>query len=131
MTKAKSKIAPLKTASDETFGERLARLRKEKGMAQIELAEKAGIIRAILADYERGKIRLNAEIICRFAEILDITTDELLGVKRSAKTDAHSGDKLPLKLVRRVKKIELLPSLPQKALLRTIDGFLRGEGVGV
>ncbi len=128
-TKAKNKLPPLKLASNETFGERLARLRKEKGLSQIELAEQVGTVRAVLADYERDKVRLNAEMICRLAAALDVTTDEFLGVKRSVKADAHNGDKLPLKLVRRIKRIEQLPSLQQRVLLRTIDGFLRGEGV--
>ncbi len=130
MTKRKKKLPPLKLASDETFGERLSRLRKERGLTQVELAEQVGIIQSIMTDYERGKLRLNAEMICRFARVLAVSTDELLGMKRAMPAAAVvSHDKLPLRLIRRIQKIERLPTVKQKALLQTIDGFLRGEGV--
>lgn len=83
-----------------------------------------------MTDYERGKIRLNAEMICRFAQVLSLTTDELLGMKRSEHADAYSSDKLPLRLVRRIKKIEMLPTGQQKTLLQTIDVFLHSAGIG-
>ena len=43
----------------ETVGQRLARLRKERGWTQVELAERVGIIQALVSDYERDKLRLN------------------------------------------------------------------------
>jgi transcriptional regulator with XRE-family HTH domain len=113
--------------SDETFGKRLARFRKERGLTQVELAAKVGTIQTLVADYERDKLRLNAEMICRFARAMDVSSDVLLGLKRSdsesAFTEGENG--LSLKLVRRIKKIDLLPSPKQKVLLQTIDVFLR------
>jgi hypothetical protein len=50
-------------------------------------------------------------------------------MKRSTPVTMPVHEKLPLRLVRRIQKIERLPTLKQKALLQTIDGFLRGEGV--
>lgn len=107
----------------ETFGQRLARLRKERGWTQQELAERAGIIQALISDYERDKLRLNAEIIVRFANALEITTDELLqpqGKKVSLRR------KPSLRVQRRLEKIEKLPPHQQNYLLKTIDGFLKG-----
>jgi transcriptional regulator with XRE-family HTH domain len=56
----------------------LARHRKERGFTQKELAAKTGLIQALISDYERGKLRLNSEMILRFATALEISTDELL-----------------------------------------------------
>ena len=45
---------------------------------QIELAEKTGMVQTLVSDYERGKLRLNADMILRFATALEISTDALL-----------------------------------------------------
>jgi hypothetical protein len=66
-------------------------------------------------------------MVVRFALALGVSSDELLGVP-SRKTPAPKA-RLSLKLVRRLQKIEQLPSTQQKSLLQTIDGFLRGVGI--
>jgi transcriptional regulator with XRE-family HTH domain len=105
---------------DESLGERLARLRKERGFTQKELAAKTGLIQALISDYERGKLRLNAEMILRFTTALEISTDELLqpgcGPKPARKPSR--------KVLRRLEQIETLPSPQQTVLLKTIDTFL-------
>ena len=57
---------------EETFGQRLARLRKAKGYTQVELADKMGIIQVLISDYERDKLRPYHEVIINFAKALDI-----------------------------------------------------------
>jgi transcriptional regulator with XRE-family HTH domain len=107
----------------ETFGQRLARLRKERGFTQVEIAERVGIIQALVSDYELDKLRLNAEMVVRFASSLEITTDELLKPKDSK---APLRRKPSLRMLRRLEKIESLPAHLQTTLLKTIDTFLRG-----
>ena len=41
------------------------------------MAERIGITQILLSDYERGKLRLNADMIVRFANALDVTDDLL------------------------------------------------------
>jgi len=115
------KMAPRKTGK-ETFGTRLARLRKERGLTQVELAEKMDIIQVLVSDYERDKLRPYHEMIVRFARTLDVSADELLGLKPSN----NSSDSTSLKVLRRMKRIEALPASQQKVLFRTIDTFLKG-----
>jgi len=107
---------------DETFGQHLARLRKNKGYTQVELAEKLGVIQVLISDYERDKLRPYHEMVIRFAQALEVSTDELLGFK--APKDKSNG--VSLKILRRVKRIEALPPAQQKILLQTIDTFLKG-----
>ena len=48
------------------FGERVRKLRKQRGWTQVELAERLGIDRSYLADVERGKRNIslvNIELI--------------------------------------------------------------------
>jgi len=114
---------PPANSGGETFGQRLARLRKERGFTQVEIAERVGIIQALVSDYERDKLRLNAEMVVRFAAALEITTDELLKPKGSG---GPLRRKPSLRMLRRLEKIESLPAHQQTTLLKTIDTFLRG-----
>ncbi len=107
---------------DETFGQRLARIRKAKGYTQVALAKKMDLIQVLISDYERDKLRPYHEMIVRFAKALEVSADELLGLTNSK----DKGNGASLKLMRRMKKIEALPLTQQKTLLRTIDTFLKG-----
>ena len=120
-------MPPLKLSSEETFGQRLARFRKERGMTQQALADRVGIIQVLVADYERDKLRLNAEMICRIAIALGISADELLGLKKLAGSAKPGG--LSLRVIRRMRGIESLSLGKQKALFQTIDAFLSSEGI--
>lgn len=108
----------------ESMGQRIARLRKERGYTQVELAEKIGIIQALVSDYERDKLRPHAEMVARFARALDVSADELLGLKKTKANGAIQNRRL----LRRLQKIELLPRRDQEALIRTIDAFLSKGG---
>jgi len=115
---SKLKLMPL-PPSDESPGQRLARLRRERGFTQNELAEKTGLVQTLVSDYERGKLRLNADMILRFSTALEVSTDDLLqpsGPKTLRKPSR--------KVLRRLEQIEKLPARQQLTLLRTIDTFL-------
>jgi hypothetical protein len=62
------------------------------------------------------------EMIVRFAIVLEVSTDQILGLK-PMKGNGYSP---ALKILRRMKKIEDLPSSQQKVLLTAIDNFLKG-----
>ena len=106
---------------NEPIGKRVSRIRREKGYTQTELADKIGINQTHISDYERGKVRLHAEIIIRFAQALNISIDELLGMDKT-KGKSHRPN---LNLHRRLKKIEALPKSQQQILIKTIDTFIK------
>lgn len=114
------KLPPLNGA-EEPLGDRIARLRKERGFSQTELAERIGIIQALVSDYENGKLRLTAEMAVRFAHALEVTTDELLQPKGKQRTLKPSR-----KVLRRLEQIESLPTHQQQTVLKTIDTMLKG-----
>ena len=125
----KSKLTLTPIASDEeSLGQRLARVRKEHGLSQVALAERTGLIQVLVSDYERGKLRIPAEMAIRCADALGVTTDELLQPRK--KSGAEKTTKQPsIRLVRRMEQIESLPLYQQRALLTTIDAFL-GNAAG-
>jgi transcriptional regulator with XRE-family HTH domain len=108
-------------AEQETPGARLARLRRDKGITQIELAERLDITQSVVSDYERDVLRLNSELIMQLIAILGVSADELLGV---AKAPANNAPIKNRRLYRQLQNIEKLPKRDQQALLRTIDAFL-------
>lgn len=120
------KLPPLPLASSEKIGERLARIRKEKGYTQVELAQKIGIIQVLVSDYERGRLRPHADMVVRFALALDVSADELLGLERRKSPPAHV--KQGRRFLRRLEQLARLPKRDQDAILRTIDVFLAARG---
>ena len=70
-----------------------------------------------------GRLRLHAEMVARFALALIVSTDELIELRTRSKPKSRD---LSLKLVRRMRRIEQLPTGQQKALLQTIDNYLKG-----
>ena len=119
-TKSKLKLKPV-DMGEESFGQRLARLRKERGWTQKQIAEKTGLIQELVSNYETDKLRLNADMILRFAELFDVSADELL---RGSKSTLVAKKQPSIKLVRRMEQIEGLPLYQQRVLLSTIDHFL-------
>lgn len=110
----------------ETLGQRVARIRKERGFTQVDLAEKIGLMQNIVSAIERDRLKLSAEMAIRFATALGVGVDELL---QPAKDVVKNGRKPSRKVLRRLEQIEALPPVKQTALLRTIDTFLKGAAV--
>ena len=104
----------------ETIAQRVARLRKERGLTQEEMAGRLGVTQPIVSDYERGALRLHGELIIQLARILDVTADELLGLQPTK----DNGSARNRRIQRRIQQIDKLPKRDQEALLRTIDAFL-------
>lgn len=62
-----------------SIGDRILNLRKELNLNQKELAEKVGITEASLSRYENNLREPKAEIIIRLSNVLNCSTDYLLG----------------------------------------------------
>jgi transcriptional regulator with XRE-family HTH domain len=115
------KLPPLNLGK-ESMGERIRRIRKERGFTQIELAERIGLIQSLVCDYEKDRLRLSAEMAIRFALALEISVDELLCPK-NIKTVSKQPSR---KVLRRLESIESLPTHHQQTVLKTIDTMLKG-----
>ena len=71
----------------ETFGNMVAALRKEKGMTQLELAEKMCVTDKAVSKWERDLSFPDVSSIPKLAEILEVSVDELMQVKTDTKED--------------------------------------------
>lgn len=61
-----------------SIGERIKRLRKEKGLTQQLLAEKSCLEPSNISHIERGATKLSLPSIVSIANALDVTVDDLL-----------------------------------------------------
>ena len=64
----------------ETFGARLAELRKAAGFTQVELAEAIGTSQRMVAYYESTEDYPLARLLRNLSRALGVTADELLGL---------------------------------------------------
>lgn len=112
-----------KTANKATgsLGQRIARLRRDRGLTQVELAERLGVTQPAVSDYENDDTRLPADVAIQIARILGVSADELLGLKEATAGMPGSRNR---RLQRRLQEIEKLPRRDQQALLRTIEAFI-------
>ena len=69
----------------QTLGMMISTLRKEKGMTQLELAEKMGVTDKAVSKWERDLSFPDISSIPKLAEIFEVSVDELMQVKTEAK----------------------------------------------
>ena len=76
----------------EHFFENLKRIRIAKGYSQKEFAEKLGVAKSTYCMYESGTREPNVQTIKRISELLNVPTDELLGLDDESTTIAAHFD---------------------------------------
>lgn len=103
------------------FGKKLADLRRAAGLTQKQLGEKIGVSNRVIYYYESETDYPPAHLIAPLAKALNVSTDELLGVKNIK----QQLDPQYVALWRRLKKIEILPKKDQKALLHYLDALVK------
>ena len=62
-------------------GARIRLLRLEKNMPQRQLAAKIGVDRTSLSSYEHSKRTPDIFILCRMADVFEVSLDDLVGRK--------------------------------------------------
>lgn len=108
---------------EESFGDRLARLRKAAGYSLRALALEIGTSHNMLIYYERNSGSPAAHIAGRLAHALGVSTDQLLGIEKM-RTSSRVRD---TKLWRRFNEVEKLPPTERKPIVQFIDAILEKE----
>jgi transcriptional regulator with XRE-family HTH domain len=103
---------------------RIVKIRKEKGITQVELAKTLGVTQSMVSRIEQGELRLNGEVIIKLAKLYNVTTDELLGLK-PVQNDQPA---ISRRWLRRFQKIEKLSKRDQDGLIQTVDRYLKASG---
>lgn len=103
------------------FGENLRRARMAKGYTQLKLAEISGVSRRAIVHYEKHVKRPAIDKVKKLAGALDISDDELLGIKpvKSKKSE----DDVSYKIMKKVRVIEKLPVRDQNMVFSLINAL--------
>ncbi len=109
----------------ESFGERLARLRKAAGFSQRELATELGISHRVIAYYEGETEHPPTHLLPHLAKALKVSADELMGLEKTKK----NGRTQDTRLWRRFSQVEKLPPPKRKQIVQILDAFLGSEKV--
>jgi transcriptional regulator with XRE-family HTH domain len=107
-------------AHQNSVGVNIAALRKKKGLSQAQLAQLIGITQTLISDYEIGRLHLNDDMIIRFSRALGVSADSILGL-----VGKEMEQEPPLKITKRLQKIQILPQAKQKTVLQALDLALK------
>lgn len=108
----------------ETFGRRLARLRKQAGYSQRAMAEEIGISYRMVAYYEAQTTHPPANLLTTIADALGLTVDQLLGHRSIRAKKAPTNERL----LRQLRQVEKLPPHARRSVLEHIDGLVAKYG---
>jgi transcriptional regulator with XRE-family HTH domain len=104
------------------FGERLARLRKSRGLTQAQLAKATDVTQANISYYEHGARDPTASTIATLARALRVSTDVLLGVKPPAA--ATELDAQTLRLWQKLDDIRRLPEKDRRSVVQHVQALV-------
>lgn len=63
------------------IGKRIKNMREKNGLTQKELAEKLGVSRQALSNYESDKRLPDIYVVAQMADVFSVTVDSLIGLK--------------------------------------------------
>jgi transcriptional regulator with XRE-family HTH domain len=116
---------PRKKKKDASFGPRLTALRKARGLTQVQLAEAAGTTQRSISYYENDDGVPPSSVVVELAQALQVSADELLGLKPPPKTASipEDGDSGTRRLWKRFQVVTQLPEKDQRAVIRLINSL--------
>ena len=101
-----------------TFGQKVSKLRKEKRLSQINVADAVGVSRDAISRYERDDIIPSVENAKKIAKILNVSLDYLV-------SDEDKQDVLDIDMVKRIKEVQNLNDDDKNTIVKIIDAYIR------
>lgn len=99
------------------FGRNLAQARQAAGLTQTQFAKLAGLSQQMVDYYERRAKNPTADFVQKAAQILEVSVDELLGVKPLRKSKPGP----PSMIQQKLEQIRKLSPSKQQAILQVLD----------
>jgi transcriptional regulator with XRE-family HTH domain len=103
----------------DTFGKKMAALRKERKMTQDELAKLLNTSISVVGRYERDEMTPSVEVAKNIATFLNTTVGYLLG-----ETDNADLFKDPA-MLNRLTELENMEAHDKSHILHVLDGFIK------
>lgn len=107
----------------ESIGDRLARLRNERGYSQRDLARETGISHRMIAYYEKQAQYPPTHVLPILAKALGVSLDQLFGMEKIKK----EGNNKDMRLWRRFTQIEKLDTKEKRQVIQLLDTFIEKD----
>lgn len=104
-----------------TIGDRIKRLRQEKGWSQAQLASKLNTHPKQVSKYERGINLPSTEVLVRMTQIFNVSADYLIFEERSDKDQSSIADR---ELVQKLSEIDKLSEQDKAIVKGVLDTFI-------
>ncbi len=104
-----------------SFGTVLKKVRKSRGVTQLQLAEKLGVTQATVARYEKGIMTPEVKRVTQIARMLDVSVQELLEEKEVRALDQTQRTHGNSRQARMQELFSKLPPSDQKAILKNTE----------
>jgi len=118
---------PRKTRQGSNFGQRLATLRKDRGLTQVQLAEAIGSNQRLVSYYENIADYPPAGVVAEIAPILKVSTDVLLGIKPTKLRKQDTQDPETRRLWKKFQQIMMLPEKDRRAVIRLVNSLVQAK----
>ncbi len=102
------------------LGGRIAQLRKEQGITQVQLAEQLGVSQQTITAYEVGRRRIQVSALPVIAQALGVAVETLVGETPTATRKRGPAPKLQQQMDR----ITQLPKARQQFVMQVIESML-------
>jgi transcriptional regulator with XRE-family HTH domain len=114
---------PRRKLPESDFGQRLAELRKARGLTQVELAEATGTTQRAISYYENHASYPPVPFLIALVNALDVSADEILGLERTRRSRGLELDREEQRLWKKFQKVSHLPDRDQRAVVRLINSL--------
>jgi transcriptional regulator with XRE-family HTH domain len=104
----------------QALGSRIAAARKAQNCTQQEIADQLGVAQQTYAQWETGRARIQVDMLPRLAQGLQVSMDELVGVKTGPQTKRGPANNFE----KRIERMRKLPRTKQQIILDMLDAFL-------
>jgi len=106
------------------FGQRMAATRQQKGLTQVQLAQRLKTTQKMIDYYERRSPNPTLEVIQKIADALEVAVVELLGEEaKTARTARRSSP--PSKVQKAFEEVSRLPRRQQDKVIEFVTAFVR------
>jgi len=113
-------VARLHKHKDESFGERLRRLRLARGYTEVELGKAIGSSHRMIAYYEIQGGNPPADVVAKLSQALRVSADEILGL-HSPKPRKEEDGAENIRVMRKLHLVKHLPPKERRRVLQFID----------
>lgn len=118
---------PSKVPPSSEFGRRLTAIRQERGLTQTQLADRINASQRVISYYETVADSAPGSIIVQLAQALDVSADELLGLRPPKKARPISEDPKTKRLWKKFQQVQKLPEKDQRAVIRLVNSLVEGH----